>query len=97
MIQINERYRILGTDTDYKAEYLVEATDRRKKEQGEKWALVGYYDSVERAINAIIDEEYRRRLQVNTYDLGSALEEFKNVRREFAELLRRATIAEIPR
>ena len=88
MIQINEKYRILGTESDYKAEYLVEATKKRKTEE-EKWGLVGYYDSIEGALKAIIDEEYRCRLQKNDYDLRSALAEFRKVHKEFSDLLRR--------
>ena len=88
MIQINEKYRILGTESDYKAERLVEATKKRKTEE-EKWGLVGHYDSIEGALNAIIFEQYRCRLQKNDYDLRSALAEFRRVHKEFSDLLRR--------
>ena len=88
MIQINEKYRIVGTDTDYKAEYRIPATEK-KKEKTDGWGLVGYYDSIEGALKAIIDEEYRFRLQTNDYDLRSALAEFRRVHNEFSDLLRR--------
>ena len=88
MIQINEKYRIVGTDTDYKAEYRIPATEK-KKEKTDGWGLVGYYDSIEGALKAIIDEEYRFRLQKNDYDLRSALAEFRRVHNEFSDLLRR--------
>ena len=88
MIQINEKYRILGTESDYKAEYRVPATEK-KKVQEDGWGLVGYYDSIEGALKAIIDEEYRCRLQKNNYDLRSALAEFRKVHKEFSDLLRR--------
>lgn len=88
MIQINEKYRIVGTDTDYKAEYRIPATEK-KKEKTDGWGLVGYYDSIEGALKAIIDEEYRCRLQKNDYDLRSAIAEFRRVHKEFSDLLRR--------
>lgn len=87
MIQINENYRILGTESDYKAEYRIPATEK-KKVQEDGWGLVGYYDSIEGALKAIIDEEYRFRLQTNDYDLRSALAEFRRVHNEFSDLLR---------
>lgn len=95
MIQINENYRINGTATDYIAERKARTPKGEAKEVS--WQLVGYYDSIEHAVKAIIDEEYRFRLREGEYDLVGALEEFRKVHEEFSKLLRRATMPDFRR